>query len=488
MATKNKKAKKSNTDIKVKKAKKFETELIDVTKTCKFSKVVRDKRYDNIKLKYVLFPKKELTLKEFFEVIIGDRFEKKDYIMEIYRDYHQVKHCKDMKEVMYYAKWASHFVPNTFYKWCDRSLENLRCSQWMFFDFELKKSNGKAFIPAEVYQIFVDVVGFEPTVIKQSKSYGHYHVGLKHTPINGSTESSYLFQRIQKMIGERVGTDLGALGANHNFSIPNNGERIFYFGDNTIDFNVMKDWWYTEISKENKSKKYSSNGKVTSLTEHMVWNHAAIKSLKEFDFDGSRNEAGFTLGLLYYALGKSKAECERYMIDEWFPFVPQRGKKYRLSELKASIRSAYSEKYAGPSKEKIEALTGIEFNIRVVRSQYKKEVRHNKNENVQAIINYFRERGGKIEGMTQKALIQDICTTQESPMGKKFSDDSIKRNLRKLKDAETIFWESTGSGGNTKDKTTVFTLKEGIQESSETIVETIIEEDNNVYLFGKIVN
>ncbi|HHB1889153.1 TPA: hypothetical protein ACOQ40_005572 [Bacillus cereus] len=488
MAKKIKKAKKSDTDIKVKKPKKFETELIDVTKTCKFSKVIRDKRYDNIKLKYVLFPKKELTLQEFFEIIIGDRFEKKDYIMEIYRDYHQVKHCKDMKEVMYYAKWASHFVPNTFYKWADRSLENLRCSQWMVFDFELKKSDGKAFLPAEVYQIFLDTVGFEPTIIKQSKSYGHYHVMLKHTTINGKPESSYLFQRIQKMIAERVGTDLGAIGANHNFSIPNNGERIFYFGDNTIPFDDLKNWWYAEISKENKSKKYSNNGKVTSLTEHLVWNHQAIKALKEYDFDGSRNQAGFTLALLYFALGKSKQECERFLVDEWYIGVPQRGKKYRLSELKASIRSAYSEKYAGPSKEKIEALTGIEFNIRVIRSHYKKEIRHNQNENVQAVINYFRERGGKIEGMTKKALIEDICKTQESPMGKPFAERSIKRHLDNLKKEGRVLWESTGSGGNTKDKTTVFTLKDGIQESSETIVETIIEEDHNVYAFGKVVN
>lgn len=482
MAKKIKKAKKSDTDIKVKKAKKFETELIDVTKTCKFSKVIRDKRYDNIKLKYVLFPKKELTLQEFFEIIIGDRFEKKDYIMEIYRDYHQVKHCKDMKEVMYYAKWASHFVPNTFYKWCDRSLENLRCSQWMFFDFELKKSNGKAFIPAEVYQIFVDVVGFEPTVIKQSKSYGHYHVGLKHTSINGSTDSSYLFQRIQKMIAERVGTDLGALGANHNFSIPNQGQRIFYFGDNTIDFNVMKDWWYAEISKENKNKKYSSNGKVTSLTEHMVWNHDAIKSLTECEFDGSRNQAGYTLALLYYALGKSKEECERFLIDEWFPIVPQRGKKYRLSELKASIRSAYSGKRRGPSKERIEALTGIEFNIRVIRSQYKKEIKHNKNENAQAIINYFRERGGKIEGMKKAELIEDICKTQESPMGKPFAKSSIERHLDNLKKEETLSWEKNGHGRNAGS--IIFTLNDGIQEAPQ----TIIEEDNDVYLFGKVVN
>ncbi len=468
-----------------KKGKKFETELIETSATGRFSKVIKDTTYDNIKLFYTLFPKKELDLREFFEIIVGDRFEQKhkEYIMEVYRDYHQVRHCKSIDELMYYSTWAHHFVPNSFYKWNDRSLENLRCSQWMVFDFERKRSNGKAFLPAEVFEIFRQTVGFEPTIIKQTKSYGHYHVFLKHTTINGSTESSYLFKRIQKKIAEKIGCDMGALGPNHNFSIPKGEQKIFYFGDNTIDFNVLKKWWYNEVSKENARKAYEMNDseKVTSITEIMVWKHPAILALQNHEYDGSRNEAGFTLALLYYALNKDLGECESYLYNEWFPRVPQRGDVYHVSALKASIKSAYSGKYAGPSKEKIEGLTDIAFDIRIRKSTYKKEKLHNKNENRQAIINYFRQCGGSVV-MKRKDLVEDICRTQESPMDKPFSADSINRNLGKLKKEGVITWEKSGHGRNAGS--IEFVLKDGIQETNKTIIEV----DKNIYVFGKVVD
>ncbi|MET3690442.1 hypothetical protein ABIC37_006047 [Priestia megaterium] len=443
-------------------------------------------KYDDIKLRYVLFPKKELTLKEFFEVIVGDRFnQKKDYMMEVYRDYKQIRHCKSIKELMKYAKWAHHFIPNTFYKWQDRTVENIRCIQWMFFDFELRKSDGRAFSPVEVYEIFVQTVGFAPTIIKQTKTPGNYHVGLKHTTLNGSTESSYLFKRIQRKIVETIGTDEGAVGANHNFSIPKDGQRIFYFGDNTIDFNELKQWWIERITEENgKTKtKVRTKGKVVSLTEHLVWQHQAVQALMNHDYgDESRNHAAFTLALLFYALGEPEAEAKSYLLNEWFPFAPVRDQPFHISEVKASIRSAFSGRYAGPSKEWIQALTDIEFNLRIYKGQYKREVLHTKNENQQAIISYFRQRGGQVE-MIQKELIEDICRTQESPLGKKFSPDSIKRNLRMLKKDGVVDWETVKSGKHTSNKIT-FTLKDGIQTENQ----TIIEEDHRVYVLGEIVN
>ena len=81
-------------------------------------------KYDDIRLKYIFGAQKLLTIREFFELIVGDRFEKKDYVLEIYRDFEKVRHCKTIDELMYYHKWASHFIPNTFYKWNDRTLEN----------------------------------------------------------------------------------------------------------------------------------------------------------------------------------------------------------------------------------------------------------------------------------------------------------------------------------------------------------------------------
>lgn len=450
---------------------------------------ITTEKYDKIKLKYVLMAKELLTRKRYFEILVGDRFEdkNKDYIMEIYNDFKQVRHCKNIQEVMKYSNWASHCIPNTFYKWNDRSLENIRCIQWMVFDFELRKSNGQAFIPAQVYEIFYQTVGFAPTIIKESKTKGSYHVFLKHTSINGSTESTHLFKRIQMKIAEIVGTDLGAIGANHAFSIPTKEQKIYYFGDNTIDFNDLKHWWYNLVAEENKKLKFNpkKKGKVTSFTEHMVWKHEAVLALMNHEYDGHRNEAGFTLALLFYAMSEDAEIANDFLKDKWYPGVSQAGKPYRWSELKASIKSAYSGKYHGPSKEKIEALTGIEFNLRIYKGQYVREQRHNQNENQQAIVNYFRERDYKVRTL-KKDLIADICNTQESPLGKEFTARSIERNLDLLKKQGVIVWESKGKGGNTKDKTVEFELKDFIQKETET--KTIIEEDYNTYVFGEVVN
>lgn len=449
------------------------------------SGVLTDK-YDDIRLKYVFTAKKLLNKREFFELIVGDRFnnKKKQYVMEIYDDFKQMRHCKTVDEVLRYANWAKHFIPNTFYKWHDKSLENMCSSEWMVFDFEQRKSTGKPFYPAEVYEIFNQTVGFAPTMVKTSKTPGNYHVFLHHTSINGSTESSYLFKRIQMKIAETIGTDMGAIGPNHSYSIPTKEDKVFFYGDNVIDFNDLKNWWIERIKEENKKTKYiqNKNGQVSSITDYMVWNHSAVLSLMNHTYDGSRNQAGFTLSLLFYAMGKSRRECISFLFSEWFPSVPRTGKPYYSSELRASIRSAYSGKYAGPSKEYVEGLTGIEFNIRIYKGRYKREKFHNKTENQQAIINYFRQHGGKIE-MVQKELIEDICKTQISPLGKVFSSASIKRNLSKLKEEGTLNWESKGSGGNTKDKTTEFLLNDGIQTE-----QTIIEEDHNVYVLGKVIN
>ena len=214
----------------------------------------------------------------------------------------------------------------------------------------------------------------------------------------------------------------------------------------------------------------------------MVWNHEAIQNLMNGEFDGSRNEAGFTLALLFYAMGKTESECSQFLRNEWYPGFPQRGEPYHLSALSASIRSAYSGKYHGPSKEKVEALTDVPFNLKIYKGTYIREEKHNKKENRQAIINYFRQHGGTVE-MVQTELIKDICKTQSSPIGKPYAESSIKRNLLQLRKEGVIHWETVRSGRNTSNKI-LFTFNEGIQAESQ----TVIEPDYNVYVLGQAVS
>ncbi|BCD33059.1 hypothetical protein BC30102_p803 (plasmid) [Bacillus cereus] len=58
----------------------------------------------------------------------------------------------------------------------------------------------------------------------------------------------------------------------------------------------------------------------------------------------------------------------------------------------------------------------------------------------------------------------------------------LKEKVDKLKKENTLSWEKNGHGRNAG--TITFILNDGIQEGPQ----TIIEEDHNVYLFGKVVN
>lgn len=439
--------------------------------------------YDNVKLKYKLCADALLSKEEFFKIIVDDRFKHKDRIIKVYRDFSHFKMCTSMDDIKKYMQWASHFVPNTFYKWNDRSKENLRCIRWMTFDFELRKSNGKRFTPVEVYEIFQQSIGVSPTFVVDSSTSGNYHVYIEHSSLNGSLASVYLWERVQKKIQQVIGTDEGANGANHNFAIPQ--KNIYFFGRNTTDFNILKEWYLGKVSEERTGLDFSSKGsKVSSITEKYIWSCEAVLKLLEADFDGSRNEAGFTIALLFYAMGRTKQEAEDFLYGEWFPKVTRfpSNKPYRETELKASIRSAYSCDYAGPSREYIEALTGCEFPYKIYKNAYVRSKKHNKNENVQAIINFFRERDNKWIG-TQKDLIQSICDTQESPLGKSFSFDSIKRNLRNLKEQGTLHWESTGNGGNKHKNQTEYILNDGVKPVNA----TTIEYNNDLIINGKII-
>ena len=75
---------------------------------------------------------------------------------------------------------------------------------------------------------------------------------------------------------------------------------------------------------ENERKQYTN---VLSFIEHQVMNHKSIKTLLNAEFDGSRNHAGFTIALLYYALGKSREETLEFLNGEWFRKVNENASK-----------------------------------------------------------------------------------------------------------------------------------------------------------------
>jgi hypothetical protein len=251
----------------------------------------------------VVYPLVEWWLAESF-----DKRKKDRYVM-IYSSMMQHKACSSKKSILYYKykDWADHFVPNGFWKYSDRTNENLRHIRWMVFDFELRRSNGKKFYPNEVYEIFTQN-GFEPSFVVQSKTPGNYHVYLAHTEITGHTASIYLHNRIQKYISSSICEDIrgvgAAIGPAHSFRLPKH-DKIWFFDLNILDIDDLKERWIHQVEKEiEKTKKHQ---KILSFKEEQVWRHEAIQKLLNAEFNGSRNHASFTIALLYIKSGLKRS-------------------------------------------------------------------------------------------------------------------------------------------------------------------------------------
>ncbi|KAB2458506.1 hypothetical protein F8161_18915 [Bacillus cereus] len=156
---------------------------------------------------------------------------------------------------------------------------------------------------------------------------------------------------------------------------------------------------------------------------------------------------------------------------EWFEKVNNDNfdDRFELKEVKSTVKSAYSGKYLGPSKEWIYNVTGLEFpwNINYVRTKYKKadEVRI-------AIINYLRERDGHVV-----AKQEEVAEEIEMPIR------SFKKELKWLKDNGVIDYEAPRgrySAGTTfkllendvfnKNKDVIIEIDFGYRELDEEII------------------
>jgi len=384
-------------------------------------------RYDNIKTRFL---GKKIETDEFLRTIVLDGFEKKDRYMMVYRDYEEFRACTSERTLLYYKEWASHFVPNGFYKWNDRSNENLRHLRWLVFDFELLKSNGERFTPHEVFNIFYES-GLQPTFISRSKTNGCYHVYVAHGEMTGHTRSIYLHNKIQKYYVSKIGCDEGAIGASQGFRIP---KYVYFYGLHIHDVDELKKEVATEVNR--KAQEDTRQGQVLSFKEAQIWNDEAIKALMECEFVGSRNHAAFTIALLYYALGKPKEECAEFLWEWYQTARTLRPQPFYPSEIRKTLKSAFSGKYRGPKREYIEAITGIDFPYNIYGSRKRKvdprtgEYRKLKNENTQAIVEFLRGHGGQVT-MFQKDIIAELKS-------KGFSERSLKRHFKQLKDKGII--------------------------------------------------
>lgn len=402
---------------------------------------------------------KRLTGEEFYRFLFREYIEDVKSFGFLSHEYHNYSSSLPFDTVEKARKlevWASHFSIALFYKPTSRLKENIRYQLAIPFDIDWGKKGIKR-TKSEVWHIVKERTGIELSALKKSKTDWCYHGILRIEMVTGTPKSIHLVEWIAKEFAKKINSDLGGSNANQWLRINRNGMSWEKHSDKIYNIDELKSFLPSEEELEKRQNAVTSG--VTSLSQYKIENHPAIKALLGGDIISWRNHACFTAALMLRLMDYSASEAEEHLSGDWFENVngSEWDEAFTLKEVRDCVKSAYSGKYQGPSKEWIYNVTGKEFeyNLYYVRTKYKKadEVRA-------AIVNFIR----KNEGIAVKQ--REMAEVIGMPLS------SVERAIKWLKDNEVITYHSSRGGNNRENNGTVFELlKKDVFSKDNVVVE-----------------
>ncbi|PAW37780.1 hypothetical protein CKQ70_31385 [Bacillus toyonensis] len=313
--------------------------------------------------------------------------------------------CDSLEKVIQKKKNFTYFTPAVYWHHKSRTKEEVIWLPAIILEFDLTKDDTERNYTADqLAAMLLNELEVEPNFVWDTKSKGHYATCFLLKPMAGTPQSIYYYEAIVKRMAIISGADFASTDAVHLFRIPR--KKIYQYTDDVYDIDdfahVLED---EQINEMLEQKRREFKGNIVSFSEKQIMNHKSIKMLLDAEFTAYRNNAAFTIALLYYVLGKSDKEAIDFLNGDWFGMVndgrisSKRG-KFKRKEVLTAVKSAYSGKYSGPSKEWITYLTGEEFPFNLWRSSYlKKDDEERTYQRGQAvrekIIEWVRENTGK---------------------------------------------------------------------------------------------
>lgn len=303
--------------------------------------------------------------------------------------------CEEIEVIIEKVKRFKYFTPSVFWHHKQRTKEEVIWITSITLDFDFKKDgSNRTFNPQQIAYILKQELGCLPNRVWATKTEGNYQANFIINPMTGTEQSIFFYECITKRLAVLLGADVAATTSSNLYSVPQRG--YWEFTEQVYDITDFE--WVLEDEELNTALLKKQNERVISFTEKAVMNHPAIQALLNVEFDCYRNNAAFTIALLYYALGKEPEEAFEFLGGEWFVKVNQMSTaRFLKREVKSTVKSAYSGKYAGPSKEWIAHITGIDFNLNIFRSSYVKgsgktgRVNFSANEVRRKIVQFLRE-------------------------------------------------------------------------------------------------
>lgn len=284
--------------------------------------------------------------------------------------------CDSLEKIVENAGHYEYFTVNQVNSPRYRMKENLSSLNCFVLDFDLRKDGtDREYTPDELAYTVFNELDLYPHFVWDTRTDGNYQCGFLINQLSGLNKYVMLFESIAKRLSIVLGSDYAATVANKLFRIPKKG--IYEYESPTYvydidDFRILFE--HEEINARlEQLQEERKKGGVINFTEQQLLSSPAIKALENCDINDLRNHACFTLALFYYSLGKEKEDVEDFFMNTWYERANEKGKfskRFTKAEIRSCLKSAFSGRYAGASKEWIESLTGHPFNFSVYRSTY----------------------------------------------------------------------------------------------------------------------
>ena len=332
-------------------------------------------------------------------------------------------------------KRFSYFTPALYWHHKLRTKQHMLWVMQLTLEFDLTRDGtNRNYTPFQLFNVIRAELGFDVNYIWHTKTEGHYAASFLLNPLGCSEKSIYLYESIAKRMAILVGADVSAVNANNLYSKPRG--NVYKFSDEVYDIDDFKE--FLDDDEVNSLLKQEYENKIVSLTEARIWKQEAIQSLMTAEFEQWRNHAAFTISLLYYALGYDPDDAESFFYEpqedgmSWWEKVNSNHLRFAgyfpKREIATTVKSAFSGKYHGPSREWIYLITGIEFPVNLYKSTYIKGSGKTRRVNIEAtetqrrIMDFIREHNGitikqpelaQLLGVPQRSLEKELAALRE---------------------------------------------------------------------------
>lgn len=366
------------------------------------------------------------------------------------------------------AKDYIFFTPNTFYKHNSRRKTALRWLNALSIDIDVKSGENKG-LKLDVLFDKIKELGLPmPTIVVETPSGGFHLHWFFSSPRRHTGRLRNHFERVQKEVCEALNGDRLAVGAERFFRTPTK-DNVLFTSDSQVNFDFFCDWYAIRREEQVAENKKTSTGTYILQGKDLL-NHPAIKKILEgYNGIGKRDNACFTLALVYKKAGYTREETEQ-KLHKW----NQKNKpSLNWTEVRQKVRSAFNGRYFAPSTAHIKYLSGMDFKYVkwVGKKARNKRTYSHLNEWERDVLRYIKRENGSLQG-SQRKLAEKITYR-----GKSISFTTLKRVLKSLEEKGLIVKVVEGQG-----RKQVTTIKLAEVAKKEKVEET--KEDKNIVVFN----